>query len=102
MFMRQGEHLHQLPTFSLLLLFFHTPILSAPNRRVTGSSNQICGKTLKRVSDVYSCFHIENFTTGDPQEQVPLPSWDHYLKVRNDAELAKVGNRLQTSYPLFC
>ena len=44
--------------------------------------------------------HIENLTTGDPQEQVPLPTWDHYLKVRNDAELAKVGNRLQTSCPL--
>ena len=43
---------------------------------------------------------IENLTTGDPQEQVPLPTWDHYLKVRNDAELAKVGNRLQTYYPL--
>jgi len=52
MFMRQGEHLRQLPTLTLLLLFFHTPIHSAPNRRVT----------------------------GDPQEQVPLPTWDHYLK----------------------
>ena len=39
---------------------------------------------------------IENLTTGDPQEQVPLPTWDHYLKVRNDAELAKleIGSKL--------
>ena len=45
---------------------------------------------------------IENLTTGDPQEQVPLPTWDHYLKVRHDAELAKleIGSKLLILCPV--